>query len=618
MKKHKRKKQQERGKIFTRRAFVVGALQTTFLTALGARLAWLQLAQGDRYRTLANNNRINIKILPPTRGLIKDRNGIPLAVNDQNFRVVITPEQTGDLGKALSRLQKLIDLSQTDIKKVVTTAERQAGFVPIEVKDNLSWDDVARIEVHLTDLPGLNIDVGDLRSYPRKDSTAHVVGYVGAVNSSELNGDPVLSLPGFRIGKTGLEKTYDKELRGEAGSAEVEVNVVGREVRELKRNPGKMGRTLNLSLDINLQDYTQKRLGAEKSASAVIMDAKTGAVYALSSSPAFDPNMFTHGLSAEVWEELLADPGLPLNNKAVGGQYPPGSTFKMVTALAALEESVITRNSTVFCPGYYDYGKDRFHCWKHGGHGKMDLLEALAQSCDTFFYENATKIGIDKLAHYARLMGLGDKLGFELKEERPGLMPDKAWKEGYYGRPWQPGETIVASIGQSYIQTTPLQLAVMTARFANGGYAVEPWITAHKGDLLEKLAGGKKLPFKKRNLDLILKGMDNVVNGVHGTARNSRIVEKNMHMGGKTGTAQVRRITMADREEGLINADLPWKYRHHALFVGYAPVKNPRYVCSVVVEHGGGGSATAAPIAHDLLLKTQQMNPAKNPILREA
>jgi penicillin-binding protein 2 len=608
-------KSQDRSKQFTRRAFLVGALQCTFLTGLGVRLGWLQLAQGERYTTLADNNRINLKILAPSRGQIVDRNAVPLAVNDQNFRVVIIPEQTDDLGRALSRLQKLVDLTQTDIKKVVSTAERQAAFVPIEVKDNLAWEDVAKIEVHLTDLPGLYIEVGEIRTYPKSESTAHIVGYVGAVNRSELTGDPVLTLPGFRIGKTGLEKTFDEALRGQAGSAEVEVNVLGREVRELSRNAGSTGKTVRLSVDIRLQDYVQERLKAETSATAIVMDALTGAVYALCSSPSFDPNKFTHGLSAETWEDLLANPGLPLNNKAVGGQYPPGSTFKMVTAMAGLEDKLINRNNSFYCSGYYEYGSDRFHCWKRGGHGRMDVVQALTESCDTYFYEIATKIGIDRLAYYARMFGLGERLGFELTEERPGLVPDQAWKRGHYGKSWQPGETIVASIGQGYIQATPLQMSVMTARLVNGGYAVKPWMTLDAGKKIDMgEAQWPKLNVRKSNLDLVRKGMEHVVNHKKGTASEAAITQAGFEMAGKTGTAQVRRISMEDRLEGRQNQDLPWKYRHHALFVGYAPYDNPRYICTVVVEHGGSGSATAAPIARDILLKAQQLNPAAQKI----
>ena len=286
----------------------------------------------------------------------------------------------------------------------------------------------------------------------------------------------------------------------------------------------------------------------------------------------------------------------------------------MITALAGLEEKVINRSSDVYCPGFYEYGGDRFHCWKRGGHGRMDVVEALEQSCDTFFYDAAVKLGIDKIAHYARMFGLGNKLGFELTEERPGLIPDRGWKQGHFGQPWRPGETVVASIGQGYIQATPLQLSVMTARLVNGGVAVRPWITVEGRQKLGATTDWPKLPLKKRNLDIIRTGMERVVNGQQGTAAASSIDRKGFEMAGKTGTSQVRRITMEDRLEGVQNEDLPWKYRHHALFVGYAPYKNPRYVCTVVVEHGGGGSTAAAPIAHDLLLKVQELDVASTKI----
>ncbi|MCB1555913.1 MAG: penicillin-binding protein 2 [Alphaproteobacteria bacterium] len=607
-------REDDRHKTFTRRAVLIGAAQGGLLALLGGRLAWLQIAQGQRYKTLSDNNRINVKMLPPSRGVIVDRFGEPLAVNGQNFRALIVPEQTDDLETALLKLSTLIPLSDKDIQTALKRAKNTAAFVPIEIRENLAWEDVARIEVNLPDLPGIAIDVGEIRNYPLSSATAHLIGYVGAVSAADLaaDKDPALRLPGFRIGKTGIEKTYDKELRGGAGSAEVEVNVAGREVRELTRALGRPGADVTLSIDARLQKDTQDRLSAQKSASAVIMDAQTGAVYALVSFPAFDPNVLTHGISAEQWEDLLADPGLPLNNKAVGGQYPPGSTFKMVTALAALEENVITRNTSVQCPGYYDYGGNRFHCWKSWGHGRMDLVDALAESCDTFFYKISTEIGIDRLASYAHKLGLGDKLGFDLTEERPGLMPDKDWKMGHFGEQWRAGETVVASIGQGYIQTTPLQLAVMTARLVNGGHAVRPWIAGMLGGVGSDMIGARwpSLGFRKYNLDLIKTGMERVVNHPKGTAFKSRIEPQALRMGGKTGTAQVRRITQAQREEGTINENIPWEHRDHALFVGYAPIVNPRYICAVVVEHGGSGSAAAAPIARDLLLKAQSYNPA--------
>lgn len=597
--------------VFTRRALVVGALQGAAFMILGGRLGWLQIAQGQRYKTMADNNRINIKMLSPSRGYIVDRFENPLAVNGQNFRVLIVPEQTSDIAEALSKLQKLIPLTQHDIQRVIKQAARNPSFIPLEVKDNLDWEEVARIEVNLPDLPGLSIDEGEIRTYPQGNAAAHIIGYVGAVSKAEQTGDPLLNLPGFKVGKTGIEKTYDASLRGKAGAAEVEVNVVGREVRELRRNPGTPGARVRLTIDGVLQDYVQERLAAERSASAVVMDVNTGAIYALASSPAFDPNDFSRGLSAEKWEEMLADPGLPLNNKAVAGQYPPGSTFKMVTALSALENGVITKHTKAFCPGHYEYGDSRFHCWKAPGHGSVDLIQALAQSCDVFFYKLAVELGVDRLAVTAEKLGLGKRLDFELKEETPGLIPTRDWKKKQLGESWQPGESIVTSIGQGYNLTTPLQLTVMTARLVNGGYAVKPWVVSHVGDqYTHKAPVWPHIGFKPENMALILQGMDNVVNGANGTARGARISEEGFEMGGKTGTAQVKRITKQERAAGVANEDLAWHFRHHALFVGYAPLNNPRYACCVVVDHGGGGSAVAAPIARDILLAAQKNNVA--------
>lgn len=605
---------------FGRRAVVIGAIQGGLLTVLAGRLAWLQVVHGHRYKTLSDKNSINIKALTPSRGNIVDRNDVPIAVNSQNFRVLVIPEQTENLELSLDRLGELASLTAREKGLVLKTAKRTASFVPLEVKDNLSWDEVAKVEVNLPDLPGVSIDVGEIRNYPLGAATSHLAGYVGAVTRTDLNSDndPVLTLPGFKIGKTGIEKSFDKELRGKAGTSEVEVNVRGRQIRELKRYPSQSGKTIKLTIDSKLQTYVQKRLENEKSATAVIMDAQSGAVYSLVSSPAFDPNLMTRGISAEQWEELLADPGLPLNNKAVSGQYPPGSTFKMVTAIAALEEGFATRNTSVYCPGHFDYGDSRFHCWKWGGHGKVDVLSALAESCDTYFYKLAKDVGIDIIAKYARYFGFGEKTGIGVAEERSGLMPDKDWKLGRFGELWQPGETLVASIGQGYILATPLQLAVMTARIVNGGYAIKPWVTAFIGDEPHEMRPWERVNVSKSSLDLMMKGMERVTSPPKGTAHKSQIPEKALRMGGKTGTSQVRRITMQERIDGLDNKDLPWRLRHHALFVGYAPLTKPRYVCAVVVEHGGGGSTAAAPIARDILYQAQKLDPAATSLIPES
>ncbi len=612
---------QDRVDKFTRRAFVVGGVQTLLLGTLVGRLGWLQISQSERYRMLADSNRINVKLIAPPRGLIMDRAGKLLAVNGQNFRLIVIPEQTEDIDYTLRRLRKYVELTDKDIDRLKKQAKKNPKFFPLEIRENLDWETVARVEVNLPDLPGVAIDVGEVRSYPMAQATAHILGYVGAVAKGDEGVDPLLKMPGFKIGKTGIEKTYDKELRGRAGSAEVEVNVVGREVRELRNTSPDPGKTLRLTIDADLQTYTQQRLLTERSASAVIMDARSGEVFTLASSPSFNPNDFAKGIPADLWEGLLSDPGLPLNNKAIGGSYPPGSTFKMVTALAALEAGIINQYSTAFCPGHYELGNARFHCWKRGGHGTVNLVRALAESCDTYFYKIAVELGVNRISEMAKRLGMGQKLGIELPEERSGLMPTTQWKKQTLKDIWHPGESIVCAIGQGYVQATPLQLAVMTARIVNGGYAVKPWITGYVGETPTHDEPWEKIGIKQQYLDLVMKGMDHVVNFPGGTALGSRInVEGIPAMGGKTGTSQVKRITAEERARGVKQEDLPWKFRHHGLFVGYAPVDNPRYVCAVVVEHGGGGSAVAAPIARDLLIETQKLNPSSKllrPVSRE-
>lgn len=610
-------KEADRAERFSRRAFVVGAVQGALLCVLGGRLAWLQVSQGGRYKTLAESNRINMKLVVPQRGPIIDRFGVPLALNNENYRVLVIPEQVDNIEAALKKLSDVITLDERTIKKIIQQSKQSPAFVPLEIKDGLNWEEVAAIEVNLTDLPGISTDVGEMRTYPFTEATAHIIGYVGAASKGNIEAgdtDPLLKQPGFKIGKSGLEKTFETDLRGQAGRAEVEVNVDGREVRELKRQPSTPGNRLALSIDAELQRSAQARLSTLVSGSAVLMDAQTGAVYALASYPSFDPNYFTDGISTERWEELLADIANPLTNKAVAGQYPPGSTFKMVSALAGLEAGVISPHTSVFCPGHYSFGNGRYHCWKAGGHGSVNLHRALMQSCDTYFYKMSTDVGVDKISAMGKRLGLGERTGIELSEERPGLMPTQAWKKSSYGENWHPGETVITSIGQGYNLTTPLQLAVMTARLVNGGRAVKPWIVGVDGGKTLHDGNWPDIGLNKEHLKHVVDGMNAVVNERGGTAYGARIQEEGMAMGGKTGTAQVKRITKQERAMGIKNETLEWKFRHHALFVGYAPVENPRYVCSVVIEHGGGGSAVAAPVARDLLLMAQQRNPAATPI----
>lgn len=609
----------DRYRLLTRRAAVLGGLKLAGLSALVGRLYYLQVVESARFTMLAEENRISLRLVAPSRGTIVDRFGAPLAMNQQNYRVVVVSERTRNIQDTLDKISKIVPLTDGDRRRVMRELHRKRRFVPVTVRENLTWEQVATIEMNTPDLPGVAIEVGEIRHYPEADATAHILGYVGAVSEAELNGDPVLSLPGFRIGKAGMEKYHEKALRGTAGTSQLEVNAVGRVIRELSRDEGQPGREVQLTIDIGLQKFVQQRLGQEVSAAAVVMDVHTGGIYALCSHPSYDPNQFTMGISAELWEELLSNQATPLNNKAVAGQYPPGSTFKPVVALAALESGIISRNHTVFCPGHMDLGDHRFHCWKKGGHGTVDVVGALRHSCDVWFYDVSRRIGIDRIAEMANRFDMGQLTGLDLPHERPGLIPSIDWKKGALGKPWAQGETLIAAIGQGYVLSTPMQLVAMTARLANGGFAVKPHLTKQIKALSGEQTTWPPIGVKKENLDLVLRGLYEVTNAPNGTAYKSRITEPGYEMAGKTGSAQVRRITMAERSTGVKkNEDLPWRERDHALFISYAPVSSPRYACAVFVEHGGGGSTAAAPIARDILLECQKRDPGRAAVAESA
>ena len=603
----------ERHKLFSRRALMLGAGQGALLSALVGRMYYLQVLESERYATLADENRINFRLLPPPRGSIIDREGRAMADNQQNYRVVIIPEQAGDVEHTLNLLSLIVPLSAGERRRIRREVKRKRAFVPITVRENLEWAEVARIEVNTPDLPGVLIDVGQSRNYTYGPETAHVLGYVAPVSEKELTGDPLLELPGFRIGKAGVERVYDLALRGAGGSSQVEVNALGRVIRELDRQEGQPGAEVRLTIDLKLQRFITERLG-DLSASVVVVDVHTGEVLSLVSTPSFDPNAFNTGLSQAEWESLVSNPKAPLTNKAITGQYAPGSTFKMSVALAALEKGAVTPDTQIFCGGSTKLGNSEFHCWKHGGHGTLDMQGALEQSCDVYFYEIARRTGIDRIGVMARRLGLGSPLGLDLPGEKSGLIPSNDWKLGAIGSPWQLGETLIAGIGQGYILTTPLQLAIMTARIANGGRAVTPRMT------VDNVQDDSVTPFPKveaeslgiipEHLDQVRRGMFRVVNEPTGTAFRARITDEKHRMAGKSGTVQVRRITKAERETGVVkNKDLPWKERDHALFVAFAPYDNPRFAVSVVVEHGGGGSSVAAPIARDALAEVQRLLP---------
>ncbi|MDP4034292.1 MAG: penicillin-binding protein 2 [Pseudorhodobacter sp.] len=589
-----------------RRALFLGGSMAAMVAVLGARMRYLQVDQADQYRLLAEENRISIRLIPPTRGLIQDRNGRLIAGNEQNYRVVITREDAGDVQAVLQRLSSLIPLTGEEIDRVFKDAKRRSPFVPIIVADRLSWENMSKIAMNAPSLPGVSPEVGLSRIYPLDSDFAHIVGYVGPVSEADLaaleDPDPLMQIPKFQIGKIGVERWTEDTLRGRAGARRIEVNAVGRVMRELGRRDGDPGKDIRLTIDAGIQNFAQVRLG-EESAAAVAMDVQSGDILAIASAPSFDPNLFVRGISQTDYSALTENDHRPLANKSVQGAYPPGSTFKMVTALAALDAGLIDAKTTIRCPGYYEVGGRRFHCWKRSGHGSVSLNRGLAESCDVYFYEIAQKVGIDKIAMMGRSLGLGQRHDLPMSAITDGLMPDKAWKQQRYGQDWRIGDTINAAIGQGYVLTSPLHLAVMTARIATGR-AVVPRLLHMIDAKPVPIEPPEALGIDATNLAAVQRGMFEVMNGPRGTARSSRIEDASLQMAGKTGTSQVRNISTAERASGVISNDqLPWKARDHALFVCFAPFEAPRVAVSVVVEHGGGGSTVAAPIARDILLR---------------
>ena len=608
----------EQNRKFTRRLVLLMGIKGLALGGLVARMYQLQVSDSERYTTLAEENRINTRLLLPIRGRIFDRHGRPVAADEEDYRVVMVAEKTGDVQRALDRLAGIVELSREQREKVLREVRRRRRFLPVTITGNLTWVEVSRMEVNAPDLPGVLTERGYTRVYPYGELTSHLVGYVGPVTEQEQKADPdrLLKIPEFRIGKLGVEKTYDRRLRGRGGTQRVEINASGRVQRELGRKEGTPGDTIHMTVDIALQRTAMELIRPHRAGSVVVMDIHTGDVLVMASTPGYDPNLFIRGLRPKTWRALQTNRLGPLLNKAVSGQYAPGSTFKMLVALAGLESGVINAASDTHCPGIFQLGRANFHCWKGGGHGHIAMRDAIKQSCDVYFYELALRLGIDRIAETARKLGVGVPTGIDLPAENHGIMPTKAWKRGYFrdkrNKAWFPGETVIAGIGQGYVLATPLQLAVMTARLANGGFAVTPRLVSERPagfrtGYRRASAKFRWLGFNKANLELIADAMSAVTNESGGTAHWTRIAESGMEMAGKTGTSQVRRITKAERERGIVkNEDLPWHRRDHALFVAYAPLDDPRFACSVVIEHGGGGSRVAAPVARKMLLETQK------------
>ena len=595
-----------RYRAFTRRTAMVSAGTLGLFTLLGGRMFQLSVLQREQFAMLAEDNRINLQLIAPRRGRVYDRTGVELANTSQNFRVLIVPEQAKDVRAVLEKLSQLVPLSPQRIQRVLRDAARGKPFNPVLVTEGLNWEEFAKININTPDLAGVEPDVGELRSYPFGPWLSHVLGYVAGVTDKDVDEDPeLLSLPGFRIGRSGVERAADGALRGKPGAAQVEVNAHGRVIRELSRREGTVGQDVVLSLDMEIQKLAQERL-AGQSASAIVMDVNTGELISIVSAPGYDPNAFTTTVTPAIWKQLNEDELKPLLNKAITGIYPPGSTFKPVVALAGLASGAMDPKRRVHCSGGVALGNHVFHCWKKGGHGSMDMHLAIKNSCDVYFYECARRTGIDAISAMARSFGLGQVYGLEIPGEKAGLVPDPAWKERARKDIWRDGDTYNVGIGQGALQVTPLQLCVMAARLANGGKAVSPFVIRSLGGTEVQRPVPADMGLDPEHVAIVHGGMDAVTNQ-GGTAARSRIDIEGFDMAGKTGTAQVRRLTAELR--GRSADSIPWKFRDHALFVAFAPVAKPRYAISVVVEHGGGGSKVAAPIAKDIMTLVAQRDP---------
>jgi penicillin-binding protein 2 len=570
---------------FDRRSFVVGALQGGVGVLLAARMAWIAVAEGDKYKLQAESNRVNLSLIPPRRGWLLDRNNVPLASNKTDFRVDIVPDRIVDRAGTVSLLGNLLGFDAVEIQELGEKLEKVNGYQPIEAASGLDWDRFAAVSVRLPDLPGVIAQRGFSRFYPTGPAVGHLIGYVGPASAEdyEKDKDPLLVTPGYKVGKDGLEKQFEAQLRGTAGARRSEVTASGKLVRELEMREDVQGNAVKLTIDAALQDYTARRIGLE-SAAVVVIDCLNGDILSLVSMPSFDPNNFVGGIGRLQWKMLNEDDHIPLLNKATRGLYPPGSTMKPMATLA-LQLRGVAPEERISCPGGYRLGSRFFRC--DAVHGSVNMRQAIEHSCNTYFWAMSHRVGYDAIAPVAKMLGLGQKFDLPISNQRIGTIPDAAWKMKRYKQEWSASDSLNASIGQGYVSVSPLQLAVMTARMASGRN-LQPSLLFGKKPML-----GPPLPFTPEQLAVAHDGMFDVVNGT-GTGTRSRIDIGGVKMAGKTGTAQVRAMIA----RGSV-AD--WKSRDHALFVCYAPTDAPRYAMAVVVEHGTFGARAAAPIAKDVM-----------------
>ncbi len=586
-----------------RRMFITGSFKFFIMVGIVSRLFFLQVKENKKYLTLSDKNRIREWKLAPVRGEFHDYFGNVIAGNFEAYQLHVIPEQVDDFRYVIYRIKDLLELSDKEFKKVLKKKNEIKPWETLIVSDNLSWQKFSKINNHLYDLNGVKPVISISRNYPFKENFTHLIGYVSQANQNDIETTESIKknfVPGLKVGKVGLEKTFEKELIGTNDIERYEVNAYGRRISQLEFQKGKKGKTLRLTIDTEVQKLANDLL-KEKAGSICVMDIYTGAIVAMHSSPSFDPNLFVFGISQDEWQLIRNDPMKPLVNKTLQGNYSPGSTIKPIVALSALENGIINTNFTVKCTGKTEMYGQTYHCWKKKGHGYVSLRNAMKQSCDTYFYEIARKLGVDKLSATAKKFGLGEKVFGDLFEiEKKGLIPNTQWKKNALGKGWLLGETIITGIGQGYIQTTPIQLCLMTAQIANGGHKIYPYLVV--GDDKKDQPIDKYMPLyeNSKNIKIVKDAMFGSTNEVMGTSYRSRIDDPKYQFAGKTGTAQVKKITEEERELELKTFEIPYEQRDHALYVAFGPYKNPRYALSIIVEHGGNGSTTAAPMAKKL------------------
>ena len=583
--------------------FIIASAKIIILGGIISRLFFLQVKENKKYLTLSDKNRIREWKLAPVRGEFHDYFGNVIAGNFEAYQLHIIPEQVDDFRYVIYRIKDLLDLSDDEFNKVLKKKKEIKPWETLIVSDNLSWQKFSKINNHLYDLNGVKPVISISRNYPFKENFTHLIGYVSQANQNDIDTNESIKknfVPGLKVGKIGLEKTFERSLIGSNDVERYEVNAYGRRISQLEFQKGEKGKTIRLTIDTEVQKLANELL-KDKAGSICVMDIYTGAIIAMHSGPSFDPNLFVFGISQDEWQLIRNDPMKPLVNKTLQGNYSPGSIIKPIVALSALENGIMNTNFTVKCTGKTEMYGQTYHCWKKKGHGFVSLRNAMKQSCDTYFYEIARKLGVDRLSETAKKFGLGEKVFGELFEiEKKGLVPNTQWKKNALGKGWLLGETIITGIGQGYIQTTPIQLCLMTAQIANGGYKIYPHIVVNND--VKAQPSDKYMPLyeNSNNIKIVKDAMFGSTNEVMGTSYRSRIDDPKYQFAGKTGTAQVKKITERERELDLKTFEIPYEERDHALYVAFGPYKNPRYALSVIVEHGGNGSTTAAPMATKL------------------